>query len=233
MRQRKYKYFKNSFSLTKIHIFDKNHSPIHMLFDDIYKTVETTGQGLYKEKGSKFISYAFPVVTEVDVKRELEMLRNKYHDARHHCYAYVMGFDKNASRANDDGEPSGTAGRPILGQIASADLTNTLIVVIRYFGGIKLGVSGLIQAYRIAAREAIEESSIISRIVSDVYELEFAYTTMNDVMRIIKEESCTILSTQFDLENKITIMVRKRNSNLVYEKFIKLNTLTIKYLETI
>lgn len=203
-----------------------------MLFDDIYKTIETTGQGLYKEKGSRFISFAIPVLNETEVKKELELLRNKYHDARHHCYAYVIGFDKNGSRANDDGEPSGTAGRPILGQIVSADLTNTLIVVIRYFGGIKLGVSGLIQAYRTAAKEAIGQTNIISRIVSDIYELEFSYITMNDVMRIIKEESCTILLTQFELQNKITIMVRKRDSNLVYEKFLKLNALTIKYLET-
>ena len=209
-----------------------NHSLSYMLFDDIYKTIETTGQGLYKEKGSRFISFAIPVLNETEVKKELELLRNKYHDARHHCYAYVIGFDKNGSRANDDGEPSGTAGRPILGQIVSADLTNTLIVVIRYFGGIKLGVSGLIQAYRTAAKEAIGQTNIISRIVSDIYELEFSYITMNDVMRIIKEESCTILSTQFELQNKITIMVRKRDSNLVYEKFLKLNALTIKYLET-
>ena len=209
-----------------------NHSLSYMLFDDIYKTIETTGQGLYKEKGSRFISFAIPVLNETEVKKELELLRNKYHDARHHCYAYVIGFDKNGSRANDDGEPSGTAGRPILGQIVSADLTNTLIVVIRYFGGIKLGVSGLIQAYRTAAKEAIGQTNIISRIVSDIYELEFSYITMNDVMRIIKEESCTILLTQFELQNKITIMVRKRDSNLVYEKFLKLNALTIKYLET-
>ena len=209
-----------------------NHSLSYMLFDDIYKTIETTGQGLYKEKGSRFISFAIPVLNETEVKRELELLRNKYHDARHHCYAYVIGFDKNGSRANDDGEPSGTAGRPILGQIVSADLTNTLIVVIRYFGGIKLGVSGLIQAYRTAAKDAIGQANIISRIVSDIYELEFSYITMNDVMRIIKEESCTILSTQFELQNKITIMVRKRDSNVVYEKFLKLNALTIKYLET-
>lgn len=216
----------------KIHIFDKNKPSSHMLFDDIYKTIETTGQGLYKEKGSKFISYAIPASTENEVKQELESLRNKYHDARHHCYAYVMGFDKNANRANDDGEPSGTAGRPILGQIVSADLTNTLIVVIRYFGGIKLGVSGLIQAYRTAAREAIGQTNIISRIISDVYELNFGYAAMNDVMRTIKEESCTILSTQFDLQNKITIMVRKRDSNHVYEKFMKLDGLMIKYIET-
>jgi uncharacterized YigZ family protein len=204
-----------------------------MLFDDTYKTLETSGKGLYKEKGSRFISYAIPVKEEADVKRELETLRHKYHDARHHCYAYMLGFDKSASRSNDDGEPSGTAGRPILGQIITNDLTNLLVVVIRYFGGVKLGVSGLILAYRTAAREAIEQATMVTRIISDVYELEFNYAAMNDVMRIIKEESCTILSTEFELQNKITIMARKRISNLVYEKLQKVNALTVKYLKTI
>jgi len=203
-----------------------------MLFDDTYKTLETTGQGLYKDKGSRFISYAIPVKGESDVKKELEILRQKYHDARHHCYAYLLGFDKSASRANDDGEPSGTAGRPILGQINASDLTNLLVVVIRYFGGIKLGVSGLILAYRSAAREAIEQSTTVTRIISDVYLLEFSYVAMNDVMRIIKEESCTILSTEFELQNKITIMARKKVSNLVYEKLQKVNSLSVKYLRT-
>ena len=173
-----------------------------MLFDDTYKTLEATCKGLYKEKGSRFISFAIPVTNEADVKKELETLRQKYHDARHHCYAYMLGFNKDAYRANDDGEPSGTAGRPILGQITANDLTNTLVVVIRYFGGVKLGVSGLIFAYRKAAGEAIEQASIVTRIISDVYELEFNYAAMNDVMRIIKEESCTILSTEFELQNK-------------------------------
>jgi uncharacterized YigZ family protein len=204
-----------------------------MLFDDTYKTLETTVQGLYKERGSRFISYAIPVIDEGEVKKELEMLRQKYHDARHHCYAYQIGFDKSASRANDDGEPSGTAGRPILGQIKSADLTNILVVVIRYFGGIKLGVSGLISAYKTAAREAIVKAEVATRIISDVYELEFNYAAMNDVMRIIKEESCTILSTEFELQNKMSILARKKVSNMVFEKLQKVNQLTVKYLRTI
>jgi uncharacterized YigZ family protein len=204
-----------------------------MLFDDTYKTLETTSQGLYKEKGSRFISYAIPVKEEADIKKELEILRQKYHDARHHCYAYILGFDKSATRANDDGEPSGTAGKPILGQIIATDLTNILIVVIRYFGGVKLGVSGLILAYRTAARNAIEKAAIVTRLISDVYELEFGYIAMNEVMRIIKEESCTILSTEFELQNKLTIMARKRSSNIVYEKLQKVNTLTVNYLRTI
>jgi uncharacterized YigZ family protein len=204
-----------------------------MLFDDTYKTLETTVQGLYKERGSRFISYAIPVKDEGEVKKELEILRQKYHDARHHCYAYQIGFDKSTNRANDDGEPSGTAGRPILGQIKSADLTNILVVVIRYFGGIKLGVSGLISAYKTAAKEAIEKAEVATRIISDVYELEFNYAAMNDVMRVIKEESCTILSTEFELQNKITIMARKNVSNMVFEKLQKVNRLTVKYLRTI
>lgn len=204
-----------------------------MLFDDTYKTLETIGQGLYKEKGSRFISYAIPIKEVADVKRELELLRQKYHDARHHCYAYMLGFDKSANRANDDGEPSGTAGKPILGQILASDLTNVLVVVIRYFGGIKLGVSGLILAYRTAAKDAIEQAGTVTRIISDVYELEFSYEAMNDVMRIIKEESCTILSTEFDVQNKITIMARKKVSDSIYGKFQKVNALTLKYLKTI
>jgi len=204
-----------------------------MLFDDTYKTLETTGQGLYKEKGSRFISFAIPVKEESDVKRELDILRQKFHDARHHCYAYMIGFDKSASRANDDGEPSGTAGRPILGQINASDLTNLLVVVIRYFGGIKLGVSGLILAYRTAAKDAIDQATLVTRIIYDVYEIEFSYVAMNDVMRIIKEESCTILSTEFELQNKLTIMARQKVSNLVYGKLQKVNSLTVKYLRTI
>jgi uncharacterized YigZ family protein len=204
-----------------------------MLFDDTYKTLETIGQGLYKEKGSRFISYAIPIKEVADVKRELELLRQKYHDARHHCYAYLLGFDKSANRANDDGEPSGTAGKPILGQILASDLTNALVVVIRYFGGVKLGVSGLILAYRAAAKDAIEKAGTVTRIISDVYELEFSYEAMNDVMRIIKEESCTILSTEFDVQNKITIMARKKGSDSIYGKFQKVNALTLKYLKTI
>jgi uncharacterized YigZ family protein len=203
-----------------------------MLFDDTYKTLENTGQGLYKEKGSRFISFAIHVNDETDVKKELELLRHKYHDARHHCYAYILGFDKQASRSNDDGEPSGTAGRPIMGQINASDLTNTLVVVIRYFGGIKLGVSGLISAYREAAKDAIDQAKIVTRIVNEVYELDFSYVAMNDVMRIIKDESCRILSSEFELRNKIIIMARKKNSLQVYEKLKKVNSLTVKYLRT-
>jgi uncharacterized YigZ family protein len=204
-----------------------------MLFDDTYKTLETTGQGLYKEKGSRFISFAMHVKDESDVKKELDLLRQKYHDARHHCYAYILGFDKNANRAIDDGEPSGTAGRPILGQINASDLTNTLIVVIRYFGGVKLGVSGLISAYRAAAKDAIDQAKTVTRIINEVYELEFSYVAMNDVMRIIKDESCSILSSEFEVKNKIIIMARKKSSNQVYAKLQKVNSLTVKYLRTI
>jgi len=200
---------------------------------DTYKTISLSTEGIYKEKGSKFLSFALPVNTTDEVKEFIKTFKKDYYDARHVCYAYMLGADRKEWRANDDGEPSGTAGRPILGQINASDLTNTLIVVIRYFGGIKLGVSGLISAYRAAAKDAIDKATAVTRIINEIYELEFSYVAMNDVMRIIKEESCTILSSEFELQNKITIMARKKFSNQVYAKLQKVNSLTVKYLRTI
>jgi uncharacterized YigZ family protein len=159
-----------------------------MFFDDTYQTISSSSQGIYKEKGSKFIALAFPVSSEKDIKMQLAALRKEYHDARHHCYAYCLGYDKSAWRVNDDGEPSGTAGKPIFGQIQSKDLTNILIVVMRYFGGIKLGIPGLINAYRTAAKEALGQASIVTRMVEEIYEVCFEYPLMNDVMKILKEE---------------------------------------------
>jgi len=175
-----------------------------MLFDDTYLTISSRSTGLYKEKGSKFISIAIPVLNETEVKAALEELRKEYYDARHHCYAYVTGFDKSAWRVNDDGEPSGTAGRPIHGQIQSKDLTNILIVVIRYFGGIKLGVGGLINAYKTAAADALSQAEIVERTVNEIYKLNFTYEAMNDVMKIVKDDGLQLLNTQFDLECSLT-----------------------------
>ena len=146
-----------------------------MLFDDTYHMPTNTSVGIYKEKGSKFIAYAFPVFSDEDVKELLEKVRKIEYAARHHCYAYTIHPDKSAWRANDDGEPANTAGKPILGQIQSKDLTNILIVVVRYFGGVKLGVSGLITAYRAAAADAIENISIEKRFVKEIYEVTFQY----------------------------------------------------------
>ena len=204
-----------------------------MMFEDTYHTITNPSKGLYKEKGSKFIAVAVPVMTEEEVKEKLGDLRKEYHDARHHCYAYVLGFDKSAHRYNDDGEPSGTAGRPIFGQLQSKDLTNILVVVIRYFGGTKLGVSGLITAYKSATRDALETADIISLTVNDVYQLSFEYPLMNEVMRVIKDEDLKVTDQDFQLSCKLNFKVRKNSSNKVYERFTKIHGVKIDYLKTV
>ena len=145
------------------------------MFEDTYYTISAPSEGLFKDRGSRFIALAYPVTTEKEIKEIQVSLRKKYHDARHHCYAYRLGYDKSVYRVNDDGEPSGTAGKPIFGQIQSKDLTNIFIVVIRYFGGTLLGVSGLINAYRSAAADAIEHAQIIQKTIMDLYEISFEY----------------------------------------------------------
>lgn len=204
-----------------------------MMFEDTYHTISAPAKGLYKEKGSKFIALAFPVLTEEEVKRKLVEIRKEYHDARHHCYAFVLGFDKSAHRYNDDGEPSGTAGRPIFGQIQSRDLTNILVVVIRYFGGIKLGVSGLITAYKTATQDALYNAKILSLTVNDVYELSYEYPLMNEVMRVIKDEELKILDQDFQLSCKLSFQVRKNYSNKVFDRFKKIHGVQINYLKTV
>ena len=204
-----------------------------MMFEDVYLSIDSRSEGQYKAKGSKFIAIAFPVKTEAEVKAKLQEVRKSYHDARHHCYAYRLGFDKSAYRFNDDGEPSGTAGRPIFGQIQSKDLTNILIIVVRYFGGTKLGVSGLITAYKTAAHEALEESSIRSHTVNDVYEVSFEYPLMNEVMRIVKDEQLIVTKQDFQISCKLSFKVRKKESNRIYDKFKKLHGIKIRYLKTV
>jgi uncharacterized YigZ family protein len=204
-----------------------------MLFDDNYKTITSKSEGFYKEKGSKFISFAIPVTNETEIKVFLEKLRKEFHDARHVCFAYILGFDKSAHRMNDDGEPSGTAGRPIYGQLLSFDLTNTLVAVVRYFGGTKLGVSGLINAYRTAAQDALQNSEIVTLKINDVYEIIYPYSMMNEVMKIIKEENLEQLTSSFELECKISFQVPKNLSIKVYEKFLRIENLKINYLKTI
>ncbi|SIS85859.1 YigZ family protein [Belliella pelovolcani] len=177
--------------------------------EDTYLTLAHNSEGLYKEKGSKFLAFAFPVVNEEEIKSHLEALRKQYYDARHHCYAYILGKDQDSYRANDDGEPNHSAGDPILGQIRSNNLTNTLIVVIRYFGGTKLGVGGLISAYKIAAAEAITNNEIIEEIVKNKVKLQFDYLSMNDVMRLIKDMDLKIQNQQFDNTCLIELLVRE------------------------
>lgn len=202
------------------------------MFGDTYKTITKASTGLYKEKGSKFIAIACTVQSEEDVKEKLEELKKEYHNARHHCYAYQLGFDKSAYRINDDGEPSGTAGKPIFGQINSFELTNILIVVVRYFGGTKLGVSGLIRAYKTAAKDALENSKIITKTVNEIYELKFEYPLMNDIMRILKEENLEQFDQNFELSCSLKFSVRKRDAERVKEKFKQMHGIQVKYLKT-
>ena len=166
--------------------------------EDLYRTVEVVAEGLYKEKGSKFLAFVYPVATEEQIREIITGIKEKYYDARHHCYAWRLGAAKNHFRMNDDGEPSSTAGKPIFGQIQSFDLTNVLIVVVRYFGGTKLGVSGLINAYREAAADAIRNAVIVEKTVDEILRIRFSYLVLNDVMKVIKEENPEVLERNFE-----------------------------------
>ncbi|MBR5093447.1 MAG: YigZ family protein [Bacteroidales bacterium] len=198
------------------------------MFDDTYKTLAAPSEGLYKEKGSKFLAFAYPVRTLDEVKAHLDQLRKDYFDARHHCYAYILGPNKDAWRANDDGEPSGTGGRPIHGQLLSADLTDTLIVVVRYFGGILLGASGLANAYKTAARDAIDHATIIEKTINVRYRLLFQYETMNDVMRILKEFDLKPENQHFELDCTLEADVRQSESVRFYDRVSELRTVKIE-----
>src|SRR5664280_1146001 len=167
---------------------------------DIYKTIATTSQGIFKEKGSRFVSFAVPISSQEEIKPIIDKIRKEHHEARHHCYAFMIGHERNIWRVNDDGEPSGTAGRPILGQINSFGLTNIIIIVCRYFGGTLLGVSGLINAYRSASRDALLNAELTEKTVNEYYEVSFPYIYMNDVMRIFKEENIGLSEQSFEME---------------------------------
>lgn len=201
-------------------------------YNDEYLTISKPSEGLFKDRGSKFLAFAYPVSSEEEIKAIQEQLRNKYHDARHHCYAYMLGPEKKVYRANDDGEPSSTAGKPILGQIRSFNLTNILIVVIRYFGGTKLGVGGLINAYKTAAEEALNNAKIIKKTLHDIYELKFDYPQMNEIMRIMKEENIEQIDQNFELTCSITLALRKAEVEKVLSKFDRVEKLKIEFVET-
>jgi len=192
-----------------------------MLFDDTYKTISAPSEGLYKEKGSKFIAYAFPVKSETEIKEHIIRLKKEHHAARHHCYAYRLLPDKTVFRFNDDGEPSGTAGKPILSQIQSNDLTNILIVVVRYFGGTLLGVGGLIKAYRTASIDVINNSKIIIKTVNELYQVSCNYDNQNDVIKIIKHENLKVFITISEDKPVISFEIRRSKTENVI-KFIKL-----------
>ena len=180
-----------------------------MIQEDTYKTIIGVAEGIYTEKRSKFIAIAIPVHTVEEIKQHLDIYQKKYYDARHVCYAYMLGHERKDFRANDNGEPSGTAGKPILGQINSNGLTDILIVVVRYFGGIKLGTSGLIVAYKAAAAEAIANATIIEKTVDDEIAVAFEYPFMNDVMRIVKEEEPEILEQSYDMGCLMKLRIRR------------------------
>lgn len=197
------------------------------MFNYTYRTIAKESEGLYKEKGSRFIALAYPVRTEEEVKQHVADVKKKYYDARHHCYAYILGANKDAYRMNDDGEPSGTAGRPIHGQLLSKDLTDTLIIVIRYFGGIKLGVSGLINAYKTAAKDALDNNTIVEKFVEEDYQLRFPPLSMNKVMQLLKRETVKITDQQYDTDCIIRFTVQKRDADNLLEALRKVDGASI------
>jgi uncharacterized YigZ family protein len=203
-----------------------------MLPYDTYKTIKVLSHGIYKEKGSRFISNALPVSSLDEIKFQLDDYRKKYHDARHNCFAYVLGYKRLTWRANDDGEPSGTAGRPILSQINSFGLTNILIIVTRYFGGTLLGTSGLINAYKTAANEAIRNSEIIDCTIKDYYKLEFQYPAMNDVMKVLKDENIGQTDQIFDLDCSIIVSFRISAKENILNKLSKIDDIKLTFIET-
>ena len=175
---------------------------------DTYKSISAPSKGIYKELGSKFLAFAYPVETEEEIKQILASLRKEYFDARHHCYAWRLGLSGEPFRMNDDGEPSSTAGRPIHGQLLSQELSDILVVVVRYFGGVKLGVPGLIRAYKTATQDALANATVIEKIAGEHFTVEFGYLQMNDVMKVLKEMGITPLKQSFDLDCTLEVRVR-------------------------
>ncbi|HRF99795.1 MAG TPA: YigZ family protein [Bacteroidia bacterium] len=200
-----------------------------MLFSDTYLTIEKPTEAIFKDKGSKFLTYAYPVENDQQIKEILNQLKKEHHTANHHCYAYRLGADKMNFRANDDGEPNNTAGKPILGQIQSNDLTNVLIVVVRYFGGTLLGVSGLINAYKNSAADVIKVSRIIEKQILFNYSIQFYFEHLNDVMKLLKQLDCKITNQQFDNNCEISFSIRKANSEQCEEKLKKIEGLKLEY----
>lgn len=199
---------------------------------DVYTTISEPTEGIYKEKGSKFLAFAYPVMEEEQIKHHILVLKQKYYDARHLCYAWQLGLDDNHYRVNDDGEPSGTAGKPIHGQIRSHGLTNLLIVVVRYFGGTKLGTSGLINAYKCASADVLANAKMVQKTINNHYKVQFSYAVMNDVMRVIKEEEPDIINQQFDINCLMQLCVRQSKSSILIAKLEKIESVSIDFLFT-
>jgi uncharacterized YigZ family protein len=189
------------------------------MIKDLYNTIEKKSEGYFKDKGSKFYSYAYPLQNEDEVKEIIARLKKEHHSARHHCYAWRLGTEIIRFRANDDGEPSSTAGKPILGQLQSFELTNALIVVVRYFGGTLLGVSGLINAYRNAATDALNNAEILKKVIEKKYKINFTYNELNEVMHIIKQKNYNIQSTDFQENCSLIFSVRKSEAETAEKIF--------------
>ena len=198
---------------------------------DLFRTIETPSEGVYKEKGSKFLAFTYRVSREEEIKQHLEEVQKQYHDARHYCYAWRLGPQKTRYRLNDDGEPSGSAGKPIYGQIVKWDLSDLLVVVVRYFGGTKLGVGGLINAYRSAASDALDHAKIIECKVYDSLKLEFEYKQMNAVMKIIKDLQLDFSEQKFDLDCSLILKSWKRQTDRVVDSFSKIRECKISLIE--
>ena len=204
-----------------------------MLFDDRYKTIKTRSEGVFRDRGSKFIAYAFPIRSEEVARSYLVKIKADHPKARHHCWALRLSPDRTVFRINDDGEPSGTAGRPILNVLLSHDLTNLLVVVVRYFGGTLLGVPGLINAYKSATADAVNNAEIIELTVNDLYSLSFAYPEMNQVMKIVKEEGLKILKQDFSGDCILEVEIAKSRLNAIIARLEKIEGLHHNYLTTI
>lgn len=200
-----------------------------MLFSDTYLTIDNSNEIIFKDKGSKFLAFAYPVENDIQIKAFLTQLKKEHPNANHYCYAYRLGADKLIYRMNDDGEPNNTAGKPIYGQILSNDLTNVLIVVVRYFGGTLLGVSGLINAYKNSASEVIKQCTIIEKHILFNYTISFSFEFLNDVMKLLKQFDCKISNQHFDNDCKISFNIRKDYSENCEEKLKKINSLKIEY----
>lgn len=204
-----------------------------MLFNDTYQTILNQSEGIFRDKGSKFLAYAYPFKDETKLKEFLEALKSEHPKARHYCFAYRLTPDRTVFRVNDDGEPSGTAGRPILNTLLSKELTNVLVVVVRYFGGTLLGVPGLINAYKSAAEDALDQAEIIQKTVQDVYQINFNYLQMNDVMRLVKEESLDAFDQEFDMACQLKLAINQSELNGIISKLEAIEGLKLTYLYTL
>jgi uncharacterized YigZ family protein len=204
-----------------------------MLFNDTYQTIHQPAEAIFRDRGSKFLAFAYPINTESDIKDILIKLKAEHPKANHHCWAMRISIDRSVFRVNDDGEPSGTAGRPILNILLSKDLTNIIVIVVRYFGGTLLGVPGLINAYKTATEDALKQATIIPKTVNDIYTITFNYLQMNEVMRAIKEDNLTVITQNFDNDCSIQLAIRKTQVTQTLARLAKLDDVVAKYNYTL